>query len=134
MRLADEWSGIVTTSKQSYVWEKGYRDLAYYTDVESCPKEEGQSSMESCLSFMEQYGAQQMDLSGCTLTQILYVVNQGMPVIAVLEGQHAVLVTGYGLDTVTYVDPDSGRERTVSQSEMGRMVAASGNTFIGFVK
>lgn len=134
VRLADEWSGIVTTSKQSYVWEKGYRDLAYYTDVESCPKEEGQSSMESCLSFMEQYGAQQMDLSGCTLTQILYVVNQGMPVIAVLEGQHAVLVTGYGLDTVTYVDPDSGREQTVSQSEMGRMVAASGNTFIGFVK
>lgn len=134
VRLADERSGVVMSAKQSYVWEKGYRDLLYYTDVESCPKTEGQSSMESCLSFMEQYGADQMDLSGCSLSQILYVVNQGMPVIAVLEGQHAVLVTGYSMDTVTYVDPDDGGEHTVSQSRMNDMAAASGNTFIGFVK
>lgn len=134
VRLADELSGVVMSAKQSYVWEKGYRDLLYYTDVESCPTAEGQSSMEICLSFMEQYGAEQMDLSGCTLTQILYVVNQGMPVIAVLEGQQAVLITGYSLDTVTYVDPGDGGEHTVSQSRMEDMTAASGNTFIGYVK
>ena len=46
----------------------------------------------------------------------------------------ALLLTGYNVETVTFVDPDNGTERTVARDEMERMVAAGGNTFIGFVK
>ncbi len=135
IRLAEELSGVVMSWKQSYVWEKGNRDLSYYTDVDAFWKAEGQSSLDSCLAYMERYGeVERMDLSGCELSQILYVVNQGMPVIVMTDVQHAILLTGYNVETATYVDPDDGTECTVMRDEMERMVAAGGNTFIGFVK
>ena len=135
IRLAEERSGVVTSWKQSYVWEKGNRDLSYYVDADAFLKEEGQSSLDGCLAYMQRYGeVERMDLSGCELSQILYVVNQGMPVIVMTDTQHAVLLTGYNVETVTFVDPDNGTERTVARDEMERMVAAGGNTFIGFVK
>jgi hypothetical protein len=135
IRLAEELSGVVTSWKQSYVWEKGNRDLSYYVDADAFLKEEGQSSLDGCLAYMQRYGeVERMDLSGCELSQILYVVNQGMPVIVMTDTQHAVLLTGYNVETATFVDPDNGTERTVARDEMERMVAAGGNTFIGFVK
>lgn len=135
IRMAEEVSGVVMSWNQSYVWEKGNRDLSYYTDVDAFSRQEGQSSLDSCLAYMERYGEiERMDLSGCEFSQVLYVVNQGMPVIVMTDTQHAILLTGYNVETATYVDPDSGVERTVVRDEMERMVAAGGNTFIGFVK
>lgn len=134
IQKAEQISGVVISSEQAYVWEKGNRDLEYYTDTAAFAKAEGQSSYEACVTYMEQFGAKRMDMTGCELDQVLYIINRGMPVIAMTDSSHAVLLTGYGLDTVTYVNPDDGGQYTVSQDEMSQMLAGSGNTFIGYVK
>lgn len=134
IQKAEQISGVVISSEQSYIWEKGNRDLVYYTDTEAFKKADEQSSVEACTGYMEQYGAKRIDLTGCSLDQVLYIINRGMPVIAMTDSSHAVLVTGYSLENVTYVDPDSGEEHTVGYDEMNALVAGSGNTFIGYVK
>lgn len=134
IQKAEQVSGVVISSDQSYIWEKGNRDLVYYTEVESFQKTEEQTSMEACTAFMEQYDAKRINLSGCTLSQILYIINKGLPVIAMTDSSHAILLTGYSTDSVTYIDPDSGAENTVSIDDMNAIAAGSGNTFIGYVR
>ena len=72
-------------------------------------------------------------MTGCTLNQVLYVINKGCPVIALTDSSHAILLTGYTTTDVTYVDPDTGEENTVSVNDMEAMANGSGNTFIGYV-
>lgn len=134
IQKAADVSGVVISSKQSYIWEKGNRDLVYYTDMEAFKKGDGQTSFEACEKQMEKYKAKRVNLTGCTLDQVLYVINKGIPVIAMAGPDHAVLLTGYSTTDVTYIDPDNGEEHTVSVNEMETMVGQSGNTFIGYVK
>ena len=131
---AEEISGVVISSDQAYIWEKGNRDLAYSTEAETLRRQDGESSLEACERYMEQYNAHQVDLTGCTLDQVLYVINKGCPMIALTNADHAILLTGYTRTDITYIDPDTGEEQTVGVGEMEKMVQGSGNTFIGYIQ
>ena len=50
------------------------------------------------------------------------------------DASHTILLTGYSTDTVTYVDPESAAEYTVTMEEMEAMTAGSGNTFVAYMK
>ena len=134
IQRADEISGVVISSSQAYVWERGNRNLVYSIDVEAFRRSAEETSLAACRGFMEQYGAVEVDLTGCTLEQVLYVINKGCPVIALTSADHAILLTGYTRTDITYIDPDTGTKSTVSQSEMEGMVSGSGNTFIGYIR
>lgn len=134
IQKAEQVSGVVISSEQSYIWEKGNRDLIYYTETGPFLKAEGQSSMEACTQYMEQFGAKRIDFTGCTLDQVLYIIGKGLPVITMTDPSHAVLLTGYDYNTVTYVDPDNGQEFTVLTEQMDAIAAGGGNTFIGYVR
>lgn len=133
IQKAESISGVVISSNQSYIWEKGNRDLAY--DTGTAPfKAENVSALEACKNYMEQFEAEEVDLSGCTIEQVLYIINKGLPVIAVLNERQAVLLTSYTAETVTYINPETGEQSTVSYDTMNQMIAASGNTFIGYIR
>ena len=134
IQRADEISGVVISSNQAYVGERGNRNLVYSIDVEPFQRTADETSLAACQRFMEQYDAQKVDLTGCTLEQVLYVINKGCPVIALTSADHAILLTGYTRTDITYIDPDTGTKTTVSQSEMEGMVSGSGNTFIGYIR
>lgn len=134
IQRAEQISGVVISSDQAYVWEKGNRDLAYSTEAEAFRVQSGETSLEACERYMEQYDAKRTDLSGCTLDQVLYVINKGCPVIALTDASHAILLTGYTTSSITYIDPETGNEETVSVSEMEDMTDGSGNTFIGYIR
>ena len=133
IQKADNISGVVISSDQSYVWEKGNRDLAYTIEGVSLTQESGETSLEACERYMKNYEATKIDMTGCTLDQVLYVINRGCPVVALTSADHAVLLTGYTKTDITYLDPETGEESTVSVSEMEKMVQGSGNTFIGYI-
>lgn len=133
IQKAEEISGVVISSEQEYIWEKGNRDLGYYIEGnEPFGKAEGQSSLDACLAYMERYDAERMDLTGCSLEQVMYVINRGLPMIAMLEQGHAVLIVGYNWCDMYYIDPDTGIECAMSQSQFAEATEAAGNTFIGF--
>ena len=129
---AQEISGVVISSEQEYIWETGNRDLGYYIDNEPFAKADGQSSLDACLAYMERYDVQRMDLAGCSLSQVMYVINRGLPMIAMLDGEHAVLIVGYNWCDMYYIDPDTGAEYSMSQSQLAEITEVAGNTFIGF--
>lgn len=134
VRAAEEVSGVVVSSDQIYVWERGNRDLSYFIDASAFAREGEETSLEACERYMQSYEAQKIDLTGCMLEQVLYVINQGCPVTALVSADHAVLLTGYTTTDITYIDPDTGEESTVGMSTMQEMTEAGGNVFIGYIK
>lgn len=134
VQKAEQVSGVVISSDQTYVWEKGNRDLVYSTEASSFAMEGDETSLEACERYMEQYEAHRIDLTGCTLDQVLYVINRGCPVIALTDTDHAILLTGYTLTDITYIDPESGSEITVGIGTMENMIESGGNTFIGYIR
>lgn len=134
IQRAEQISGVVISSDQAYIWEKGNRDLVYDTETAAFKKTEEQTSVEACVQYMEQFGAKRIDLTGCSLSQVLYIINKGRPIIAMTSSSHAILLTGYSEEDVTYLDPDSGEIHTISMEDMNAIVAGGGNTFIGYLK
>lgn len=135
IQRASEISGVVISSEQAYVWESGNRDLSYSIKaVAGFQKNGDETSLAACERYMEQYKAHQIDLTGCELDQLLYVINKGCPMIAMIGNGHAVLLTGYTTKDITYIDPDDGQTYTVGLDEMKNMTGQNGNVFIGYIK
>lgn len=67
---------------------------------------EQQGSIDEILN---QYMRQRtINLSGCSLSQVLYYIGKGAPVIAQLKKDHFVLVTSYNGSSIRYTDPVTG--------------------------
>lgn len=134
IQRAEQISGVVISSEQAYVWEKGNRDLVYDTETAPFGNGEGKTSLQTCEEVMSAYNAKKVDLTGCSLEQVLYIINKGLPVIAMTDANHAILLTGYSMTDITYIDPNTASQNTVSIEQMSAMIAGSGNTFIGYMK
>lgn len=131
---ADAYNGVVVTSKQAYVWERGNRDLQYTItekDALIVSMRERLKNGEAPVDVVKQLQEREsFDLTGCTVEELMYIINQGQPVIAMTDAKTAVILVGYTESTVTYVDVTSGEQSTVSVEEMGNMTKKSGHTYI----
>lgn len=159
IQKADDVSGVVVSSSQTYVWERGNRDLRHDIDLEGFTVGEGETTLAACIrqilamegkdiSVMEEMNAgksaidilsehsegEGMDLTGCTTEEMLYIIGKGTPVVAMTDSANAVLLIGYDTSSVTYIDPADGGVHITTPEEMDSMVAGSGHTFIGYVK
>ena len=124
IQKADNCGGVVVDADQNYIWERGNRDLKYSIDTEDAETEQlrqtlagGKSTVDA---ITEVYG-NVMDLSGCTIDELLYNVNQGHPVIAILDAQTTLMVVGYGEETVTCEDIASGARSNRAQSDFANV-------------
>jgi len=155
---ADSVSGVVIDSRGSYVWERGNRDLTYsVSGLEPRTTAEDGSDMSACAKMIlikegaatdgvsgslsgtditdvlsKALNRDILNLSGVTVEQLCYVVDQNTPVIAVTSGG-AVLLTGYDKTSVTYTDPATGGSVTVKLADATTLFAAGGSYFIGYV-
>ena len=138
IQKADSYSGVVISSKQAYVWERGNRDLTY--EIENMgllgtvlgPE---MAAGKLPVDIIKEYsGGTVLDLTGCTIEQILYIINQGTPVIAMTDSSNAILLTGYGQANVQYMNPATGAIELQPKENIDAMVVGSGKTFIGFLK
>lgn len=160
VQKADEVSGVVVSSNQSYVWERGNRDLRYFNDkVGKFTALEGETTLAACIrqvlayegknvnvmeemqagkspmDILNEYsGGEAMDLTGCTTEEMLYIIGKGTPVIAMTDNSNAILLIGYDTAVVDYLDPADGSQKSVTAETIDEMVAGSGHTFIGYVK
>ena len=157
---ADTVRGVVVTSNQTKMWERGNRMLSYQIeDISPLAVNPGESSLSACLRQMFSYeqqnvnvqaelskgksvldllgeysGGEAVDLTGCTLEQLCYLVGKGTPVLAMTGMNRAILLTGYSEDSFTYIDPSSGKKVTAEEKEVKKMTAGSQNAFYGYVK
>ena len=157
---ADTVRGVVVTSNQTKMWERGNRMLSYQIEnISPLAVNPGESALSACLRQMFSYeqqnvnvqaelskgksvldllgeysGGEAVDLTGCTLEQLCYLVGKGTPVLAMTGMDRAILLTGYSEDSFTYIDPSSGKKVTAEEKEVKKMTAGSQNAFYGYVK
>ena len=160
VRRANETEGTAISSRQAYIWERGNTPTIYEVDnMQPFSSGEGESTLQACLrqiirmegqeadvakeladgmspeEILSAYtGGEGLDLTGCTTEEILYTISRETPVIAMLDGDHAVLLIGYNGTNVVYLDPADGQRHSTSKETMETMVNTGGNTFIGYAK
>ncbi len=155
--LADANVGVVVNQDNRLVWERGGK-LNYKTlsQVKKVGVTEGVDSIGACLSMVLQYNhisadAQRLtregksiynvlqenldspvNLTGCTLDEVLYFVSSGSPVIAMKDNTHAVLITGYDETSVTVIDPQ-GQLSKLSIKNAEALFGNVGNIYISYI-
>lgn len=156
--LADKEMGVVLDNNSNLVWERGGKFLsksisgiepAYVeTDVTSIGaciqmllqtnqitvKASAVSSNKSMTKILSKHIDIPVNLTGCTLDQVLYFVSSSNPVIAMKNSSEAVLITGYTETSVTYIDPGAMMTYNVSLTNANNMFEDAGNVFVSFIR
>ncbi|MCR5476679.1 MAG: hypothetical protein K6E92_03520 [Lachnospiraceae bacterium] len=91
---------------------------------------QGQSVLEILEGNLPQ--ARVMDLTGCTLDNVLYYVNMDIPVLVLLQDGGALLVTGFNENQIVVLDPESGELEKRSISSQTAYFEEQGNVFITY--
>ncbi len=158
VQLAKKLSGVVVSPRQNYVWEDGNR-VAWYRNfnVSTFTAGEGETTLVACVRKVLSYEGKKVDVAaltntspeqllseqlhkeairfrGCSAKDMFYLMDKGVPVIALKDASQAVLLVGYDAKTVTYIDPENGGTYTGTIEKINEMTAGSGHTFIGYVR
>lgn len=100
--------GFVTDADQHIVWDRINRQNI--RNIKS-PVEEVRKVTKYLDSFigskMYEEGLILIDAGGCSLSQILYFIDKGIPVIAYLDSGQYVILSGYDQYNVTLYDPQT---------------------------
>lgn len=91
------------------------------------------ASKKSIYEMLDKYMDRPVNLSGISLEQALYFVSNGKAVIAMTGKQTAVVINGYTQSTVTLLNPNTGKEETVSRSQAENIFKEAGNHFISYM-
>lgn len=134
VQLADTYNGVVVSSEQEYIWERGNRDLRYVIREKSVLIDNMRDQLNAGtapLDVITQLNSRTgLNLTGCTSEELLYIINQDKPVIAMKDAESAVILIGYTETRITYIDVSSGERHTASQKELERMTEKSGHIYI----
>ncbi len=71
-----------------------------------------------------------LDARGCSLSQVLYFLGQGSPVLAYGEGGIGYLLMGYDAYNVTIYQPETGESWKMGLNDATNYFTAAGNDFI----
>lgn len=159
IELADALSGVVISPNQNYAWEDGNRVSWYRNfEVSRFTPNAGESTLAACVRKVLAYEGKSADVAselsnssveavmekylekevirfrGCSSKDMFYLIDKGVPVIALKDGSSAILLIGYDAKTVTYVEPSSGSIFTSAIEKVDGMLAGSGKIFIAYVR
>ncbi|MGN0333015.1 MAG: hypothetical protein ACI4D9_08365 [Lachnospiraceae bacterium] len=134
IKQADLYSGVVVSNRQEYVWERGNRNLQHYITEKDDVLETMITQLKEGtvpVEVVKQAGdGNSLDLTGCTVEELMYIIDQERPVIAMCSDKNAIILVGYTESTMTYIDVKSGERKTVSTEEIESMTKKSGHTYI----
>ncbi|MCR4611145.1 MAG: hypothetical protein K5644_04525 [Lachnospiraceae bacterium] len=161
IKAADEQMGIVVDNNSSYIWKRGRKSYvnafsglhvgeqdAKADTISKCIStmlvkeglnvevntyiEDGDGPYEILKSIMKNYTV--LDLTGCNLTQVLYYVSQGSPVLAITGPNDATLIVGYDSGSIATFNPNTGAYSRLGLMEASAMFEANNNAFISYIK
>ena len=74
-----------------------------------------------------------LDLSGCNMSDMLYYVSNGYPVMAMTEGGGAVIIIGYDSKNTILYDPKDDSVYKLGMNDSKNMFEKAGNRFVTYV-
>lgn len=156
IQAAFETMGVVVDAKQAYIWQRGNRKTrAELTDLEPAQERQEATSLQGALEIVlgtqniftdispyieagdtpyeilsRHSNGQVLDLSGCSVSMVLYFVSQGYPVLALEGGSQAELITGYDPQNIILTDPLTGETYRRGMNDSTEMFDGLGNLFL----
>lgn len=135
INAAKQTTGVVVDASQNCVWEMSNRDLNYVISSENAAIPAILDNLEKGLTPMDAAkavaGTECVDLTGCAAEDLLYIVNQNIPVIAMTSTKEAIVLVGYNEISIFYKEPGDDTRHSASYEKMDKMTKKSGNTYIG---
>lgn len=154
IQTADEQMGTVMDSEAHIVWERGGKFLSKELSGITYP-DDGSTSLKACtqmllqaaqittttselkgkstLSMLKKYLDCPVNLTGCTVDEVLYFVSGSKPVIAMTEHNQGVLIMAYTTTDVTWMDPNTMHQRRMSIHAAEEYFKRYGYKFISYV-
>ena len=126
---ADQRVGVVIGPGRNYIWVRGSKESKADIFLDRIPEfmKKGVSSVED----IEKNGASALDLTGCTLDQVLFFVNNNMPVAAMTK-DGPVTIVGYDEYNTHLLAPNGEEWYYYGINDSTAMFEESGNIFFSY--
>ena len=158
---AEESSGSVTARGGFYIWRaERLHTSNQIMAIEGTAADEERSNLEVCLDVILTYegvtrntgylleqgktvaeilqenleNVQVLELTGCSLSSVLYYPDREIPVLALLEDGNAVLITGFNERNVVLMDPQTGQVSRMGLNDATAWFEENGNMFVSYVE
>lgn len=155
---ADEEMGVVLDRESRLVWERGGKYLSKtMSGITPVYATNGISSQAACVSMLLQAAQitkeasslsqnasamkllqdelkKPVNLTDCTLDEVLYFTSQSKGVITMKDSTHAVLLTAYNSSSVTFIDPAACMTSTMSLTAAEEMFKNAGSIYISYLE
>lgn len=123
--------GYVVDHNQRIVWDRINRSA-------SRTLRDPQSAAYSLTKHLEEFTTSQdfgdgkllLDARGCTLSQMLYFIDRGIPVLAYTEENRYMLLYGFDQYNISILDPVTDQTSKMGLNDAGEYFARYGNDFI----
>lgn len=152
--------GVVVDDNQSYIWERIKKQTrTQIADMELTGTAAKSSSLGACLTTILQHEGNNadvladlankmsamdilqknlsqkvLDLTGCSLDQVLYYVSVGKPVLAIIDGNTSVIIVGYDEYNTTLYNPITGETYKMGLNDSKAWFEGVGNVFVSYVE
>ncbi len=123
---ADEQMGVVVDTSLKAVWKRAKRLVC--TPI-TLPDNFDETDLPQAYP-----GAVAYDLTGCDLTQTLYYVSEGIPVVITLEDGSRQLLTGYDSANVWIYDPAAGQTTRETITDAQNRFGAHSSHYTGYLR
>lgn len=132
---AQEENGIVLDTAQRYIWESNNTPDRASISPRDLPEAiaRGTLDIEALNQALEGQG-RVMDMTGCTLEQILYEVGARRPVIARGENGQVKVILGYDAYNTILYDPATGETDHYGMQDSTNAFRENGNVFLCYLE
>ena len=135
VKRADDQTGVVLNRAQQYVWERGNKKTKIQLNIEDVPeiirtanwkKQELQEGLGDAGTVI--------DLTGCSLDNVLYEVSAQRPVIAKTGDNSSVVIVGYDEYNTYLYDPSTGQTSPYGMNDSTALFQSAGNVFLTYIE
>jgi hypothetical protein len=132
---ADSVAGVVLNRSQQYIWERGNKKTQQMINVEDLPEtmRNGIWDAETLQAELGEEGTV-LDLSGCTLDQVLYEVSAQRPILVKLASGQVVVIIGYDAYNTYLYHPETGETEIYGLNDSTELFENGGNLFLSYVE
>lgn len=132
---ADDQVGVVVNSRQQYIWERGNSQTENDLNNEDIPAIFLSGTMDEGL-LQEGLGntGDVMNLTGCTLEEILYQLSKDRAVIARQPDGSVAVIVGYDRYNTLLYNFETGEHYYYGINDSTNLFLEGGNVFISYVE
>ena len=135
VKAADEQAGVVLNSSQQYLWERSNTAAKASIALEDIPDAVKNAPLDvSQLKDDLKGEGTVVNLTGCTLEQILYEVGVQRPVIVKSKDGQARVIVGFDSYNTTLYNPQTQETELMGLQDSTKAFEENGNVFICYVE